>query len=467
MTVRDVREYLALLGEHGEAVTVDAEVDPNWEVGLLARRLMDRQGPAVVLRHVRGATMPVVMNLFSNRHRVALALGVEEQDLLDHWLRAIARPVPPVMVDQAPCQEMVQTGGELLADLPRIIWNRGDAGPYITFGLTISKDPDTQMPNLGIYRIQIKDHNRLGINAGPATHAGQAHDKAELQGDSLPVAVAIGGDPSLYLASQAPRSYPTDEVALAGALRGEAVPMVKCITVDLEVPAHAEIVLEGHYLAHTKQMEGPFGEFTGYYSGAAERGVIELTAITRRRDALFVATYEGKPPTNTHVLHSMAREPVWYTMLKRDICPTINDINVTYGGSSGLHVIVSMRTHREGHARNVGLELIKVSTIKHVVIVDEDIDVRDPVAVEWAIATRVQADRDIIIIPNLAGMPLDPSQPRIPTGLGAKMIVDATLPLGATSELVKFSPVDLEAVDRRWTEYGFPAIPGVGHVAEA
>jgi 2,5-furandicarboxylate decarboxylase 1 len=203
-------------------------------------------------------------------------------------------------------------------------------------------------------------------------------------------------------------------------------------------------------------MEGPFGEFTGYYSGAAPRGLIEVTAITRRRDALYLATYEGKPPTNTHVIHAAAREPVWYTQLKQDVCPTIRDINVTYAGCAALHVIVSMKQLKVGQARNVGLDLIKNATIKHVTIVDDDIDVRDPNAVEWAIATRVQADRDVIIIPNLAGMGLDPSQPSFPSGLGAKMIIDATLPMNGSEALVVLPEEGLAAVRERWAQYGFP-----------
>lgn len=449
-----MREFIALLEQQGEYKEVVTELDPAWEVGVLARRLMDRGGPAVLLRNVSGASMPVVLNLFSTRRRAALALGVDESDLLKHWLEAMEHPIAPVLVEQAACQEIVRTDGDLLRDLPRIVWNREDGGPYITFGLTICKDPETGVGNMGIYRIQIKRDNRIGMNAHPPSHAGVAHAKAKMRGNDLPVAIAIGGDPTLYLASQAPRSYAKDEIALAGALRGAPVEMVKCKTVDLEVPAGAEMVIEGYYRAEVHEMEGPFGEFTGYYSGAAERGVVDVTAITHRRDPYFIATYEGKPPTNTHILHSLAREPVWYTMLKRDICPTIRDINVTYAGSSGLHVIVSMRPLNAGHARNVGLELIKVSTIKHVVIVDEDIDVRDPNAVEWAIATRVQADRDVIIIPNLSSMALDPSQPNFPSGIGAKMIVDATLPQRGGDGLIEFRPEDLAAVDNRWSAYG-------------
>jgi 2,5-furandicarboxylate decarboxylase 1 len=456
MPFQDLREYLGLLETRGELVQVEREVDPSWEIGLICRELMDRQGPAAMFRNARGCSLPVVVNIFANRGRVALALGIEERALIPHWLQALEQTIPPQLVDAGPCQEIVRTDGDLLADLPRITWNPDDGGPYLTFGLAICKDPETGQRNMGIYRCQIKDNNRIGMNAKAPAHAGVALAKAELQGHSLPIAIAVGADPSLYLASQAPRGFNGDEVALAGSLRGEPVPMVKCRTVDLEVPATAELVLEGYYLANTVEMEGPFGEFTGYYSGAAPRGLIELTAVTRRRDALYLATYEGKPPTNTHVIHAAAREPVWYTQLKQDVCPTIRDINVTYAGCAALHVIVSMKQLKVGQARNVGLDLIKNATIKHVIVVDDDIDVRDPNAVEWAIATRVQADRDVIVIPDLAGMGLDPSQPKFPSGLSAKMIIDATLPMDGSEALIALPAEGLAAVRERWTQYGFP-----------
>src|SRR5262245_40298555 len=241
MAVQDLREYLALLESHGQVVCVDREVDPAWEIGLIGRELMDRQGPVAVFRNVKGATLPVVINLFGSRERAALALGIAERDLIQHWLGALTQPIAPEMVDSAPCQEVVRTDGDLLADLPAILWNPGDGGPFITFGLTITRDPETDVRNMGIYRMQMKQNNQIGMNAHPPAHAGVALARAAANGESLPIAVAIGADPSLYLASQAPREYAGDEVALAGALRGEPVPMVKCKTVDLGVPASAEI----------------------------------------------------------------------------------------------------------------------------------------------------------------------------------------------------------------------------------
>jgi 2,5-furandicarboxylate decarboxylase 1 len=462
MALQDLREYLSVLEANRDLIRVEQEVDPGWEVGVLGRELMDRQAPAARLEKVKGSAWPVVVNLFANRQRVASALGISENQLIAHWLRALEEPKPPCLVESGPCQEFVYTSGNLLDRIPHIHWNPQDCGPYITFGLTFCQDPDSGVRNMGIYRLQIKGKNRLGINSRPPQHAGVCQAKAEALGKSLPVAVAIGTDPSLYVASQAAPAFAWDEVALAGSLRGEPVPMVKCKTVDLEVPATAEIVLEGHWMANVREIEGPFGEFTGYYSWAAERGVIELTCLSHRRDPLYLATYEGRPPTNTHVLHAAAREPVWYGRIKREVCPTIKDLCVTYAGCAAMHVVVSIKQQHPGQARNVAISLLQTHSIKHVIVVDEDIDVRDPSAVEWAVATRVQGDRDVIILPGMVGMDLDPSQPKFPSGVGAKMAIDATIAVGAAERLVQFPKEQVEHVRNQWSAYGFEGNPSDG-----
>lgn len=466
MGFKDIREYLAVLADRNELVAVEREIDPSWEVGLICRELMDQQGPVAVLRRVKGSPWPVVVNLFANRRRVAVALNVPEERLIPHWLEALGHPLPPVMVEKGLCQEVIHSDGNFLDLIPHVKWNPEDGGPYITFGLLFCKDPDSGVRNMGIYRIQIKEENRLGINSHPPQHAGVCHFKAEALGEALPVAIAIGADPSLYIASQASPSFPWDEVALAGSLRGEAVPMVKCRTVDLEVPATAEMVVEGRWLANVREREGPFGEFTGYYSGAADRGVIEITSITHRKDPLYLATYEGRPPTNTHVIHAIAREPVWYDRVKREMCPTVKDLCVTYAGCGGMHVIVSIKQQKAGQARNVALGLLQIHTIKHVIVVDDDIDVRRPDAVEWAVATRVQADRDVIVLSGMLGMGLDPSQPKFPSGLGAKLAIDATTPLDGMEHLISFPEWQLENVRRRWKEYGFGDSAGPAHLGD-
>jgi 2,5-furandicarboxylate decarboxylase 1 len=303
--------------------------------------------------------------------------------------------------------------------------------------------------------MQMKGGSRLGFNSRPPQHAGVAQAKAEARGEPLEIAVAIGCDPALIMASQAVGSYEMDEVALAGAFRGAPVPLVKCKTVDLEVPATAEIVLEGEVLPEARELEGPFGEFTGYYSAAAPRGVLRVKALTRRTDPIYVGTYEGKPPVNTHVLQAVAREPIFFADIRRSVCPTVKDVVVTEAGCASLHVVVSIKQLRAGQARNVGCELIKSNLVKHVVVVDDDIDVRDPGAVEWAIATRVQGARDILIAPKMAGMVLDPSQYDFPSGLGDKIVVDATRSFGHHEELIEF-PADLDAaVEAKWGRYGF------------
>jgi len=446
---------MARLEGRGELVRLADAVSAELELGLICKKLMDRRGPACLFEGVYGSPMPVLANLFSNRGRVALALGVEERELLPHWLSCLQRPVEPIVTGDAPCQEVVIEEPDLSELLPDIRWHPRDPCSFITFGMTICRDPDSGIRNLGLYRMQIKGGSKLGFNSAPPQHAGVAYAKAEARGESLPVAVVIGADPCLYLASQAVGSYELDELALAGAFRGEPLPMVKCKTVDLEVPANAEIVLEGEVLPGAREIEGPFGEFTGYYSGAAPKPIIHVKLMTQRRYPIYACTYEGKPPTNTHVLQAVAREPILLAEIRRSVCPTAKDVVVTEAGCASLHVVVSIKQLRAGQARNVGYELIKSNLIKHVIVVDEDVDVRDPAAVEWAVATRVQAGEDVIIAPKMAGMFLDPSQYGFPSGLSDKVIVDATRPPRTTEELIEF-PADLESsVERNWSGYGF------------
>jgi UbiD family decarboxylase len=456
----DLRAFMRALEARGELVRVREPVSPEFEIGLICKKLNDARGPAALFEGIPGSPMPVLANLFPTRQRVALALGIDERDLIPHWLDCLQRPVEPTLVAEGPCQEVVIEAPDLTALLPRLIWHPQDGGPMITLGMSICRDPDSGIRNLGLYRLQMQGGDRLGFNSRPPQHAGVAQAKAEARGEPLEVAVVMGGDPALYLASQAVGSYELDELALAGAFRNAPVPLVKCKTVDLEVPATAEIVLEGEVLPNVREMEGPFGEFTGYYSAAAPRGVMRVKAMTRRTNPIYLGTYEGKPPVNTHVLQAVAREPIFFADVRRSVCPTVKDLVVTEAGCASLHVIVSIKQLRAGQARNVGFELIKSNLVKHVVVVDEDIDVRDPAAVEWAIATRVQGAKDILVAPRTAGMPLDPSQYDFPSGLGDKVIVDATRSFGHHEELIEFPPELEAAVAEKWGRYGFAPAAG-------
>jgi 2,5-furandicarboxylate decarboxylase 1 len=454
MPYPDMRAYMRRLEEAGQLVCVHKEVSPDLELGLICRELADRNGPAALFENVTGSPLPVLVNLFGTRERAAMALEIPESELLPHWRKALAAPVPPVVVDGGPCQE-VEVDVDLTRNLPNILWNEGDGGPYITFGLVFAKDPETGRTNMSVYRMQIKGPNKIGMKAQAPKHAGVMFLKAEEMGRPLEIAVAIGADPSLYLASQADVPLGVSEVEVAGALRGAPVEMVRCETVDLEVPATAEIVLEGRIEPGLREEEGPFGEFMGYFSGAAPRQVVTFTRMYHRRNPIYLATYEGKPTLETHVLHALSKEAVYFRQIQEYVCPTVRDVHISYGGCTIAHVYVSIKQQAAGQAKNVALELLKSHLVKLVVVVDEDVDVRNPTEVEWAIATRMQADRDVIILPGMAGLHLDPSQPNHPSGLGAKMLIDATMEFGKRYDLIRLPQDRLEQVRANWAAYGF------------
>jgi 2,5-furandicarboxylate decarboxylase 1 len=457
MAFEDLGGYLAALEQRGDLARVSASVSPHNELGLICKRLMDVRGPTTVFEAVAGSPFPIAANLFPTRERAAFALGIKEEELLSHWLECLERPVAPEMQSSGPCQEVAISTPDLMKELPAIHWHPMDGGPYITLGLVITKDPESRIRNMGIYRLQMKGENRLGFNSNPPQHAGVSFAKAEARGEPLEVAVAIGADPAIYIASQAVGSYELDELDIAGAFRGSPVPMVKCQTVDLEVPATAEIVLEGKVIPGEREIEGPFGEFTGYYSGAAPKPILEINRMTRRSNAIYVGSYEGKPPTNTHIIHAMAREPIFFAEIRRTICPTIKDLVFTEGGAASLHVVVSIKQLRRGQAKNVGFELLKSNLIKHVVVVDDDIDIHKPAEVEWAIATRVQSARDVIIAPQMAGMGLDPSQYDFPSAVSDKMVIDATRKGEYRENLVTYPPEMEAALRDRWSSLGIGA----------
>ena len=426
MAYGDFREYLTALEKRGEVRRVRTEVDPRFEIGAICRKLFAEQGPTAIFENVKGSDWPVVTNPFTSRSRVAFALGISEKDLLSFWVDRYKKRLPSVRVERAPCKEVIREVDLERCPVP-IIWNTDDVGPYITFGLFICRNPQTGEKNMAIYRVQLKGKNRGGIQIKSPGHAATCLDIAEKNGEAVEFAIAIGAEPALYLASQAPLPFGEDEIGFAGALKGSPIEVVKCETVDLEVPAMAEIVLEGRIVPFAREAEGPFGKWHGYYTGEAPRPVLEFTCMTHRKSPLYLTTYEGLPiygPTN--VLQAVAREPVWFEYIRSYSCPTIKDFHFSPGGCAGLQAVVSMSKQVEGQAKNVIADVLRSHAVKHVVVVDEDIDARDMSQVEWAIATRVQADRDLIIIPGAAGLKIDPSQPDFPTGVGAKMGIDAT-----------------------------------------
>ncbi|MEE9198259.1 MAG: UbiD family decarboxylase, partial [Dehalococcoidia bacterium] len=330
MPFADLRQFLDYLEDKGQLQHVQEEVDPEFEVAARLGQAAAAQGPTLVFHRVRGSEMSLVGGVFGTRERVLMALEATSQNVAERLLQGVAEPVPPRIVDSGPCQEVVLLGEEAdLGLLPIPTFSPKDGGPYITLGLVFSKDPETGARNLSIIRLQLKGKQRLGIMALTYHHTGVQLAKAEALGRPLEIAIAIGGDPVIPIASQWRAPYGVDELGLAGALRREPVELVKCRTVELEVPATAEIVIEGRIPPGVREMEGPFGEVAGYYTPAFPKPVVEVTAITHRRHPLYQAVLAGPPPAEHYLLFQSINEADFYQKVRGDFpgvkavhCPT-------------------------------------------------------------------------------------------------------------------------------------------------
>jgi UbiD family decarboxylase len=393
-------------------------------------------------RRVAGYDAPVVSNIFASRARIGWLVGLDERELVTGWARVASRRLRPVRSDDAPVKEVVATGGEVdLRRLPIPIHFEADAGQYITAGVVVACDPETQTANLSFARLQLKDPNTFGASLHSRGDLWDYHRRAALLGRPLEVAVVIGLHPAITLAAAARLPRDEDELELAGGLLGQPVPVVPGETVSLMVPAHAELVLEGTLLPDQHVDEGPFGEFTGYASGRSTRNVFHVSAVTHRRDMIFQDVVPGASAEHLN-LSKTPRAGSTFDLVKRRF-PGVVDMNYP---SSGVHYhcYISMRKSMEGSPRQLMLLLFGLEMfLKLVVVVDEDIDVRDEQAVLWALATRFQADRDSFIVPDVACNLLDPSAR---DGLSAKMGLDATRPIGASEQRLAVSEAVLERV---------------------
>jgi 2,5-furandicarboxylate decarboxylase 1 len=337
----------------------------------------------------------------------------------------LERLVPPRLVSRAPCKEVIHTGSNVdLTQLPIPIFSERDPAPFITLGLSISRDPKTGGKNTSIYRLQLKGRNRLGIMA---QHLVRQLVEAESLGKGLPIAIAIGTDPVLPLATQWMAPYGTDELALAGALRGEAVEVVKAETIDLEVPATAEIVIEGTVLPNVREVEGPFGEVSGYYTPSNAKPIIEVSAITHRKNPIYQAALTGMPTTENHVLKQLPLEATFYWMLKKEF-PGVKAVHFPAAGTVGMICVIAMKQAYECEARNVIATMMGTRRNKITIVVDEDVDLYDMEKVLWAIATRTQADEDVIVFPRVVATAMDPSVRKL--RVGSALGIDATKPFG-------------------------------------
>ena len=437
MPYRDLREFLKKLEKEGEVLKIEPEVDLKYEVGAVCRLALDRGGEernkALYFSRLKGNSYPIVVNLLATRKRYCLALECSAEEVHREWIRRTQKPVAPELVKDGPCKEVVRVGKDVnLFQLPIPWWNNLDGGYYITFPCYISKDPETGIRNAGMYRTMIHDEKTLGILAAPYRHVRHHFEKAHAQGKPFPVAIAIGLDPSLYIATVAPFPFGEDEVAMAGALRGAPVQMVPCETIPLEVPAYAEVVIEGEIPPDVMREEGPFGEFTGYYGDRAPRPVIQVKAITHRKDLIYQASYEGLPHHETCVVSGISNEA---ELLRQIPLPGIQKVHFTSAGGGYLHAVVSVKKAYDGYGKMVGLAALGTTagrTVKIVTVVDDDIDPTDLAQVNWAVTMRTRVDRGLEIIKDLSANVLDPTMTLHEKRLGSrtdKLIIDATKPL--------------------------------------
>lgn len=424
----DMREFIAHLEKIGELVRIKDEVDPSWEINGLTRIGLQSLAPALLFERIKGAEVPMLTNLLGTGPRFLAALGIEKwSDFNAEWCRRTERPVPPRVVRDAPCQEVVIEGDAI--DLHKIcntVWHQYDGGEFPgTLSVSITKDPENGILNAGIYRMGTLSKNTLGWGAPEYTHGRQHYMKYERLGKTMPMAVVTGYDPSVEIVASTRTPPNVDEFQIAGGLRGEPLDMVKCQTNDILVPATSEFVFEGIIRPGVRAIEGGFGEYTGHYGEARSNPVFEVQRVTHRRQPIYLGAREQWHPSESAFVVGKSSQAVAYKTIK-DLVPGIIDLrcDVTY------EAIVKIDKLFPGHPQQV-MDAVWGSTYaryKHVIVVDKDVDIWDYDSVHWALSTRVRADRDVYILPRRAGQWLDPAVSLREKGWQTGMGIDATMP---------------------------------------
>ena len=486
MSFRDLRDFIALLEEEGELKRIQTEVDPYLEVTEISDRTLRSNGPALLFENPKGSKIPMLTNLFGNTRRIALAMGQKDLEGLrdvGKLLAFLKEPEPPKgwkhlwetlpsyksvlnmpakVRKSAPCQEVIIHGDDInLNFLPIQTCWPGDVGPLVTWPLVITKGPDKERQNLGIYRMQLAGPNKLIMRW--LSHRGGALDFLEWQqahpGEAFPVSIAIGTDPATILATVTPVPDTLSEYAFAGLLRGRKTEVVKSRTNDLQVPASAEFVLEGVIEPGEMADEGPYGDHTGYYNEVEKFPVFTVTCITHRKDPIYHSTYTGRPPDEPAML-GVALNEVFVPLLQKQF-PEIVDFYLPPEGCSYRLAIVSIKKQYPGHPKRVMMGvwsfLRQFMYTKFVIVVDEDVNIRSWDDVIWAVTTRMDPIRDTVLIDNTPIDYLDFASPV--SGLGSKMGMDATNKIeGETTRkwgnTIAMSDDVKARVDQIWQELG-------------
>ena len=418
-----IRDFVGYLRDIRELLTISTPLDPRFEISTILSELGKKEAPAILFEEVKGYKFPVVGNLLGTKKRLSIALGVDQEHLLEDALPKLENGLLPILVSDR-SQKVVITKKEkidLLKLLPILTHYSKDSGPYITSGITSARDLKDGTIGRGLHRMEVRGKNELGISLlNPPLSEIYAHCKKERK--KMEVATVIGVDPALLIAAvfKIPRGM--DKLTVAGGLRGEPIPLVKAETVDIDIPAYAEITIEGFIDPKGKEKDGMLGESSGYYMTFSKSPTIHVTTITYRKGAYFHAIIPWSLEVDNllYLIHGIDFVP----KMKREI-PTLKRIHLI-PGTFGSHVVMSIDTDNKGEIRRALTLALSFSNIKKAVIVDEDVEVEDDHEVEWAMATRFQGDRDLIIIPDVRGQPIDPSSKE--GFLTTKIGMDATRP---------------------------------------
>lgn len=486
MNLTNFRDFLNYLEEQGELKRIPYPVNPYLEMTEIADRVLRSKGPALLFENPIGYDMPVLCNLFGTPKRVAMGMGLEETSQLreiGELLAFLREPEPPKGIKQffnvlpkykqilnmpvkrrssAPCQELIFKNEEVdLTRLPIMHCWPDDVAPLLTWGLTITKGPYKERQNVGVYRLQLLGKNKLIMRW--LSHRGGALDFAEWQqahpNEKFPVSVAIGADPATILSAVTPVPDTLPEYAFAGLLRNSRTEVVKSLSNDLDVPATAEIILEGYIDPNELAPEGPYGDHTGYYNEVEKFAVFTVTHLTRRKDAIYHSTYTGRPPDEPAVM-GLALNEVFIPILQKQF-PEIVDFYLPPEGCSYRIAIVTIKKQYPGHAKRVMMGvwsyLRQFMYTKFVIVCDDDINARDWKDVMWAISTRMDPHRDTTFIDNTPIDYLDFASPV--SGLGSKMGLDATNKWQGETQrewgkIIKKDPKVVAYIDEIWDKLG-------------
>jgi 4-hydroxy-3-polyprenylbenzoate decarboxylase len=484
---RDLRGFLQQLDDRGQLRRISAPVDPELEIAEIANRMLAGGGPALLFENVKGSTMPVAVNLLGTVDRVCWAMNMEQPQELEDLGRKLAmlqQPKPPKKIAQAiefgkvlfdvvrakpdrdlfpACHQVVinaQKGDKLdLNTIPMLRPYPGDAGKIITLGLVITKDCETGVPNVGVYRLQLQSATTMTVHWLSVRGGARHLRKAAERGQKLEVAIALGVDPLILMAAATPIPLDLSEWLFAGLYGQAGVHLAKCKTVDLEVPAASEIVLEGTITPGELLPDGPFGDHMGYYGDVEDSPLIRFHCMTHRRDPIYLTTFSGRPPKEEAMM-AIALNRI-YTPILRTQVSEITDFFLPMEALSYKAAIISIDKAYPGQARRAALAfwsaLPQFTYTKFVIVVDKDINIRDPRQVVWAISSKVDPTRDVFILPDTPFDTLDFASVRL--GMGGRMGIDATTKTYPETDREWGKPLESDPdvaaiVSQRWAEYG-------------